>query len=170
MRKVTLLSLILLLATVLSASRHDRQAVTAATTTYRPPGAFQVFWSATSQRLDVDVYPNGAWQYTPDCYDWPPSCWEVIGDRWSFRVAKDDAGVWTVVASSGDYTPDEHGMEQALVTATLTTLNTGDTEGFDVFEPPFDDCYVALLVAIAQGEPPSSTTWPEAGPWSRCPL
>ena len=170
MRKVTLFPLILLLAIALFMPLRDRQAVTVATATYRPPNAFQVFWSAASQHLDVDVYPDGEWQYAPDCYDWPPSCWAIIGNRWSFRVAKDDAGVWTVIASSGDYTLDEHGMEQALVAATLETLNTGDSGAFAIFEPPFDTCYIDLLVSIGQGHPPPSGVWPEAGPWSRCPF
>lgn len=170
MRKVTLFPLILLLAIALCVPLRDRQAVATATITYRPPNAFQLLWNADSHRLDVDIYPNGSWQYAPDCYDRPPSCWEVIGDRWSFRVAKNGVDSWTVVASSGDYTPDEHGMEQALVAATLATLSTGAPGAFAVFEPAFDACYVDLLLAIAQGELPTSTTWPESGPWSRCPF
>lgn len=169
MRKMTFLPLIPLLLVVpvaipftLWAAPHSGP--------YHPPDAFQVVWSASDNRLQVDVYPDGMWQLEPDCYDRPSSCWDIIGERWSFHVAQDAAGVWTVVASSGDYTPAANSMEQALLAATLTTLNTGNTGGFDAFAPTFDACYVRLLVAIHQDEPPSSATWPDAGPGSRCPF
>lgn len=136
---------------------------------YHPPGAFQVFWSASDNRLQVDVYPDGGWQLEPNCYDWPSSCWDIIGERWSFHVEKGEAGAWTVVAGSGDGIPAADSMEQALVAATLATLNTGDRGAFAAFEPAFDACYVRLLVAIHQDEPPPSATWPDAGPGSRCP-
>ncbi|RMF36478.1 MAG: hypothetical protein D6759_03595 [Chloroflexi bacterium] len=137
--------------------------------TYHPPQALQITWYADVGRLEVDIYPDGEWQLAPDCYDWPASCWEIVGRRWSFTVARDAAGQWALAATAGDYTPDEHGVEQALVRATLAALNAGDPGGFAVFNPAFDRCYVDLVTAIGQGEWPAAGVWPQAGPWSRCP-
>ncbi|HIP96498.1 MAG TPA: hypothetical protein EYH32_04700 [Anaerolineae bacterium] len=167
MRNFVLMTL-LLLATAMPAPLHGVQGVAATATTYRPPAAFQMIWDPGGDRLEVDVYPDGYWQLAPDCYDWPASCWDIVGQRWSFRVAKGASGSWAVVASSGDYEPDEHGVEQALAQATLATLNTGEPGAFVVFEPGFDDCYIDLLMAVAQGEERAGDTWPEH-PWDRCP-
>ncbi len=143
--------------------------VVSAAPLYVPPDAFHAVWNPGGNYLEVDVYPDGEWQLAPDCYDWPASCWEITGDRWTFRMARDESGQWALVASSGDYVPDDHGMERALVRTTLAALNAGDPGSFAVFEPAFDRCYVNLVTAIGQGETPAAGTWPEAGPWSHCP-
>lgn len=60
--------------------------------------------------------------------------------------------VWVLAFSSGDYTHDEGGMEQALLEGTLRVLNGGDPSGFAAFAPAFGGCYVDLLVSIRQGK------------------
>ena len=169
MKKLALLIVILVVAAAAIAVSADQ------TQTIQPPGAFQVFWYPPD-RLEVEIYPNGEWFLEPDCYDWPENCWDILGEKWGFRLRRAGDTTWEVTHTWGDYTPSEDGVEQVILQATLQAL-AGDPTGFQVFDPPFDGCYVDLLTIISQCEwqpggtcdIPAEAIYPQAGPWSRCP-